>query len=139
MKHGRCALAGLLLALSAQGALGCGYCVEDKIASTYDHAVVTRAIGQKHQVAFFHIDGPILPDVATRRLLETLAESIPGVDKGSVRVAAETFTMSFAFDPKRAPLLTVQTALDRKLRTHKLELMPLRTIESIGELKTVRQ
>src|SRR4051812_38215939 len=130
---------GLLLALHAPGAAACGYCVEDKIASTYDHAVVTQALGQKHHVAFFHIDGPILPGDSAKQLLLRLAESIPGVDKGSVRVAVETFTISFAFDPKRAPLLTVQAAMDRKLRTHRLELMPLRTIESTGELKTVKR
>ena len=50
--------AALLLAGAASAALACGYCVEDKIASTYDHALVTQALAHKHHVAFFHIDGP---------------------------------------------------------------------------------
>ena len=48
-----------LLGLLGREASACGYCVEDKIASTYDHSVVTRALSQGHHVAFFHIDGPV--------------------------------------------------------------------------------
>lgn len=129
----------LLLTLAVQGVLACGYCVEDKIASTYDHAVITRAIGQKHHVAFFHIDGPVVPGEAAKRSLESLAESTPGVDKGSVRVALETLTVSFAFDPRRSPLAALQTAMDRKLAAKRLSLMPLRIIDSPAELKTVRR
>jgi hypothetical protein len=130
---------GLLLALNAPGALACGYCVEDKIASTYDHAVITKALAQKHQVAFYHVDGPIVPGEGAGRLLAALAEATPGVDKGSVRVAVETFTLSFAFDPKRAPLAAVQAAMDRKFAARKLSLMPLRIIESTAELKTLKR
>ena len=61
-----------LLALSRQ-ALACGYCVEDKMAAVYDHATVTRALAQKHQVAYFHIDGELPPGPATKRALEELA------------------------------------------------------------------
>ena len=129
--------AGLLLALNAPGAFACGYCVEDKIASTYDHAVVTQALAHRHQVAFFHIDGAVVPGEATKRSLEAIAESTPGVDKGSVRVAVDTFTISFSFDPRRAPLVTVQAALDKKLAAKKLSLMPLRIIDTVAELKTV--
>src|SRR5215213_9019935 len=83
-------LLALLLALVTPTALACGHCVEDKIASTYDHAVITLALAQKHHVAFFHIDGPIVPGDAARKSMEQMAESTPGVDKGSVRVALET-------------------------------------------------
>ena len=47
------AAVGLLL---AQAALACGYCVEDKIAAAYDHAVVVRAADRHHQVAFLSIE-----------------------------------------------------------------------------------
>jgi hypothetical protein len=133
------AIAGLLLALVAPGALACGYCVEDKVASTYDHAVVTRSLAQKHHVAFFHIDGPLVPGDATKKWLAALAESTPGVDKGSVRVAVDTLTLSFAFDPKKTPLIAVQTAMDRKLAAKKLALMPLKIIDAPAELKTVKR
>jgi hypothetical protein len=125
-------------ALAAGPALACGYCVEDKIASTYDHAVVVKAVGAGHHVAFFHLEGPLAKDDATRRALLSAAEAVPGVDKGSVRLALETLTLSFAFDPKRTSLVKAQGALDRKLAARKLSLFPMRTIERPGELKEIR-
>lgn len=133
------AVAGLLLALGAPGAFACGYCVEDKIASAYDHAVVTQSLAQKHHVAFFHIDGAVVPGEATRKSLEAIVQSTPGVDKASVRVAVETLTISFAFDPKKAPLIAVQAAIDRRLKPKNLSLMPLRIIDSPAELKLVKR
>ncbi len=132
-------IAGLVLALHAPGAFACGYCVEDKVASVYDHAVVTRSLAQKHHVVFFHIDGSLVPGEATRRALETLAESTPGVDRGSARVSVDTATLSVAFDPARSPMVAVQAALDRKLAARKLAVMPLRIIDAPAALKTVRR
>lgn len=131
------ALAGFLFCASR--ALACGYCVEDKVASTYDHAVVLKALSQKHQVAFFHIDGPIPPGDSSKRWLESAAESVPGVDKGTVRVAVDTMTLSFAFNPGRVPLVAVQTGIDRKLAAKKLAVMPLKVIEREAELKSVKR
>ena len=131
------AAAGLVLALHAPAGLACGYCVEDKVASVYDHAVVTRSLAQKHHVAFFHIDGNLAPGEATRRALEALAESTPGVDRGSVRVSVETASLSVAFDPRRSPMVAVQAALDRKFAARKLAVMPLRIIDAPAAMKTV--
>jgi hypothetical protein len=125
-----------LLAL-APFARACGYCVEDKIASTYDHALVKRSIEAGHHVAYYHLEGPLGNDEATRRALVAAAESVAGVDKGSVRIALATLTLSFAFDPQRAPLATIQNALDRKLASRKLSLFPLRVIERPAELKEI--
>ena len=131
------AAAGLLIALQAPAAVACGYCVEDKIASTYDHALVTRSLAQKHHVVYFHIDGPLAPGDATRRWLESAAASTAGVDKDSTRVAVDTLTISVAFDPQRTSLAALQNALDRKLAAKQLSLMPLRVIDGPAELKTV--
>jgi len=133
------AAAALLLVLHAPAGLACGYCVEDKIASTYDHAVVTRALGQGHHVAFFHIDGPAVPDEAIRRFIEASAESTPGVDKGSVRASVETVTLALAFDPGRASVASVIRVLDKKLAARRLSLMPLRVMDRIAELKEVKK
>ena len=135
--------ASLLLALAAPAAFACGYCVEDKVASTYDHAVVTRALAQRHHIAYLHIDGLVastaVKNEETRRALAALGEATPGVDQGSVRVAVDTFTMSFAFDPRRTSLVAVMAALDKKLAARKLTLMPLRIIDSPAELKTAKR
>jgi len=131
-------LAAALLAVSP-ALLACGYCVEDKIASTYDHAVVTRAIGAQHHVVYFHIDGPLVQDAATGRALAAAAQSVPGVDRDSVRVKVETLTISLAFDPRRVRLLQLQSALEKKLASRRLTLMPLRIMETPGDLATVRR
>jgi len=128
-----------LLLGAASGAQACGYCVEDKVASAYDHALVARSVGMGHHVAFYHLDGPLKASDATRRALLSAAESVPGVDKGSVRVSLDTLTIAFAFDPKRTSLAAAQNALDRKLAARKLSLFPMRVIERPGELKEIPQ
>jgi hypothetical protein len=117
--------------------MACGYCVEDKIATVYDHASVTRAVSSGHQVVFFHIEGARTPGRASRRELEAIAESVEGVDTGSVRVSLESASLAVAFDPRRASLAAVHTALDKKLAARRLSLMLLRVMDSPGELKTV--
>ncbi|MEK6243316.1 MAG: hypothetical protein AABM33_02360 [Pseudomonadota bacterium] len=122
-------LTALVLACNAPAALACGYCVEDKMAAAYDHAVVTRSLGQKHHVAFFHVEGNLVPGDAMKRALEALAESAAGVDKGSVRVSVELAALSVAFDPQRAPVAKLQSALERKLATRKVSLMLLQVMD----------
>jgi hypothetical protein len=134
--HLRALLAAAALALSSAAA-ACGYCVEDKIASVYDHALISGAVGRGHPVAFFHLDGPLGKDEATRRMLVQNAEATAGVDKGSVRLSLETLTISFAYDPARARLIAIQNQMDRKLAARKLSLFPLRVIERPAELKEI--
>ena len=129
----------LLFAVAGPAALACGVCVEDKIAAVYDHAVVAQALDQKHHVAFFHIDGPLAPGDATRRWLEAAVASTAGVDKGSTRVAADTLTISLAFNPRHTSLGALQNALDKKLAAKNLSLMPLRVIDGPAQLKTVKR
>ena len=57
-------LTALLAVVGAAEA--CGVCVEDKMAAVYDHTVVTRALNQKHYVAFFHVDGNLVAGEAER-------------------------------------------------------------------------
>lgn len=129
--------AGLLLAFEAPAVMACGHCIEDKIAAVYDHAAVTRAVGSGHQIAFFHIDGALAPGSPTRRGLEAIAESVEGVDRGSVRVSLESASLAVAFDPRRWSLGAVQKALEKKLAAKKLSLMLMRVMDSPGEFKTV--
>ena len=100
---------------------------------------MTQALAHKHQVAFFHVDGPLAPGDATRRWLESAASSTAGVDPGSTRVAVETLTISVAFDPQRTSLIKLQNALDKKLAAKKLTLMPLRVIDAPAQLSAVKR
>jgi hypothetical protein len=129
--------AGLALALQAPAAFACGYCVEDKIAAVYDHAVVAHALGRKHHIVFFHLDGTLPPGERTRRALEAIAESTAGVDKGSARASVESASLAVAFDPRRTPLTDVLQALERKLAPKQLSLLPLRVIDRPAEMKAV--
>jgi len=131
--------AGLALVLQAPAALACGYCVEDKIAAVYDHAVVERALSRKHHVVFFHIDGTLAPGERTRRALEAIAESTEGIDKGSARVSVESASLAVAFDPRRTPIVGVQNALERKLAAKQLSLLPLRVMDRPAEMNTVNR
>lgn len=124
----RAALAVLLLA-SGQ-ALACGYCVEDKIAATYDHAVVTHALAQKHHVAFLHVEGA----APSRKALEAAIYSAPGVDRGTVRVSADLLTVSFAFDPAKATLGAIHARAEKKLARERISLMPFEVMDRPGQL-----
>ena len=119
----RASLATLLFVSSH--ALACGYCVEDKIAATYDHAVVTKALAAKHQVAFLHVEGA----AASRRALEAAIYSAPGVDRGTVRVSSDLFTVSFAFDPSKATLGAIHARAEKKLAPARISLMPFEVMD----------
>ena len=128
-------LAVLLAASSA--ALACGHCVEDKVASVYDHELIRRAVAGGRHVVFFHVDGPVVRDEATRRALVGAAESLTGVDRGSVRVALETQTLALCFDPRRGSLVAIQESLEKRLAARRLVFYPLKMIERPAELKEI--
>ncbi len=133
----RLALAALVLALSATTALACGFCVEDKLAAVYDHALVNRALGARHHVAFCGIEGVVAGRAAQRGEITRALDAIAGVDRGSVRVSLEHATLSFAFDPARAPLPAVLRAARRTLAARGLTLVPLRVMDRADRLRAM--
>jgi hypothetical protein len=133
---GAFAAAAAVVALGAPGALACGYCAEDKVASVYDHAAVKRALDGRHHVVYFHIDGTLAPADAVLKTLRSGVESVAGVDRGSVRISLETASLALAFDPRRTTLAAVQNTLDAKLAPKKLSLFLFRVMDRPGDLKT---
>jgi hypothetical protein len=129
-------VAGLLLALQGTAAIACGHCVEDKIAAVYDYAIVTQALGQKHQVAFFAIEGVLTPGNDVRQIIKAV-ESASVADKDSARVSVESASLSVAFDPRHVPFATLQKALERKLAAQKLSLHPLRVMSRAAKIKAM--
>lgn len=121
----------LLAALLAAAPLAraCGYCVEDKMASVYDHAVVSKALAQQHHVAFFHVDGRLAAGEAGRQALLQAVESAPGADKGGARFSLESASLSVAFDPRRTSVMALQKGIDGKLAARKLSLMLLQVMD----------
>jgi len=104
------AAAPLLLVPAAPAAWGCGVCVEDKVAATYDYAVLQRAAAAGHLVVYCGIDGP-----ADAARLRAAAARVGGIDRGSVRVAAEPAAVSFALDPAQQSPQAAAAALQRAL------------------------
>ena len=114
--------------LFAQAALACGYCVEDKIAAAYDHAVVVSAMDRRHEVAFLSIE--TAPAGSRERAIAGAVESVAGVDRGTVRVSLEGRAVSFAFDPARAPASAIVGSLQRKLAAQGVGVTMLRVLDA---------
>ena len=85
-----------LVAPAISGA--CGACDEDKVAATYDHAVVSRAAAANDVLVYGRIDGRF--DGAR---LNAVTRRIPGVRQASVRISTEFRALSFAVDARRRP------------------------------------
>jgi hypothetical protein len=124
----RRAAALLALLLAAGPALACGVCVEDKIASCYDHAVVSQARTQGVSVAFFAIVGDVIRTEETRKALLQAIDATPGVRKGTARVSLENAALSFAFDPARLTVEDAERRLGARLAPRGLRVGHLRTL-----------
>jgi len=81
-------------------AIACGVCLEDKVAATYDHALVQRALGQHRVVVFAEPRSAV--DERRLKAFAARAARAPGVDASTVRTSAAPQSVSFVLDPKRA-------------------------------------
>ena len=97
-----------LVAPAISGA--CGACSEDKVAATYDHAVVSRAAAAGDVLVYGRIDGRF--DGAR---LSSMTRRIPGVRHASIRVSTEFRALSFAVDARRRPAWQTVAAVRRAL------------------------
>jgi hypothetical protein len=86
----------------------CGVCDEDKVAATYDHAVVDRAMSTHHQVVFVAIDGPVSGAMINRRIAAA-AMKVRGVVTGTLRTSISPLAFSFALGGKQSPAAAVST------------------------------
>jgi hypothetical protein len=84
----------------------CGACDEDKIAATYDHAVIDRAIARHHQVVFVAIDGPVSAAKISRRVTAA-APKVRGFVTGTLRTSLSPTAFSIALDGTRRPEVAV--------------------------------
>jgi hypothetical protein len=91
-------------------AWSCGACVEDKVAATYDHAVVQRAAAAGDTVVFCDVAGRF--DMGQ---LQRAAARANGVVAHSVRVSREPAALSFAIDARRQSPQAVAQAMQQAL------------------------
>jgi len=78
------------------GVLACGVCVEDKVAATYDHAVIRRAIERHQDVLFVSIEGA--DAIVVERRLAQAARALHGADAKTLRISASPAAFSIAID-----------------------------------------
>ena len=91
--------------------LACGYCLEDRIASVYDHVLVAKTKKLNQKMLYLVWDGPANRDEKTRRHLIEIASRIKGVTQGSVRVALEPPTIGLAYQPLIVSRERIETLL----------------------------
>ena len=120
-------LASLLL-IGTTSAMACGHCIEDKVAAVYDHAIVAKAVREKHVVAFFGIEGPLVVNTASKQDIQKMMGSISGVDPNTSRISLETGSISLAFNPIVLSYPALLDSLDKKMKSKKLSLFPLELI-----------
>ena len=119
-------LAFAVLALPV-AAFACGACDEDKVAATYDHAVLTRAAARHDIVVFAGIEGSGNADTLARAV-KTAAGRTPGVDRTSIRASANPPAVAFAVDAGgRTPESIVQ-AVARSTTSPGVKLEVLRVV-----------
>ncbi len=96
--------AALLAAGGSAPARACGACIEDRVAATYDHGVIERAMAKRQQVVFVAIDGDVDASAVDRSIG---GARVPGVVTGSLRTSASPAAFSFALAASHAPARAV--------------------------------
>ena len=119
-------LATALALATAADAFACGACIEDKVAATYDHAVIARAAAHHRIVVFAAVDGPG-DAVESAKTLVGAAARVPGVDRTSIRAAAAPRALSFALDPRAVSPEKALAAIE-KGAAHGLRLALIRVM-----------
>ena len=103
-------------------AQACGVCVEDKVAATYDHAVVQRAAAQGKVMVFCEVNGGL-----DARRIRNAAREVRGLDSSSLRLSREPSALSFALDPAQqspqSAVLAIQRAVPAGIRLKIVQLI----------------
>ncbi|HMA06463.1 MAG TPA: hypothetical protein VKP68_01285 [Ramlibacter sp.] len=118
--------AAVLLAL-APTAWACGVCVEDKVAATYDHAVVQRAAAAGKAMVYCEIHGSL-----DARRWQSAARRVRGLDPASVRVSSEPAAISFALDTSRQSPQAAAAALQQALPGSRVAIVRLITSKELS-------
>ena len=115
------------IAIASGSAYACGACIEDKVAATYDHAVVTKATAKGQVVVFGTFDG--VPNLEiTRDRMRAIAPQIKGVQRGTVQVSIAPPAFSFALDRRVQTPEGASAALARRLAMPGVRLSVIRVM-----------
>ena len=94
--------AWLVATFAPPAVMACGVCIEDRVAATYDHAIITAAIAKRQQVVFVGIDGPVAASTIGTRIAAA-ARRVPGLKPGTLRTSGAPLAFSFALDESQKP------------------------------------
>jgi len=112
----------LALAGAASAAWPCGVCVEDKVAATYDWAVMQQAVAKGQAVVFCELAGR----VDAQRITQA-ARQVRGLERASLRISQDPAALSFAMDAAQqspqAAVAAMQRALPAGLRVKVLKVV----------------
>jgi len=114
-----------LLGLVSLNVLACGYCLEDRISSVYDHVLVAKTKQLNQKMLYLIWDGPANRDEAMRHELISIASRLPGITKGSVRVSLEPATIGLAYQPLKISREQVEALLLQRLKSKKIVVSSL--------------
>jgi hypothetical protein len=118
-----------LSAIWSASALACGVCIEDKVAATYDHAVVMRAAATHKLMVFGEISGPVDMKEAMSKITRT-APKVRGIDRRSVRTSLSPSAFSFALDATKCAPDAAVAELQKRLQIPGATLVLLQVMSS---------
>ena len=113
--------------LAAPLAQGCGDCVEDRMAATYDHDLVVVAMGRGHQIVFTDVTSQALTRTEWH-LLSWTVQSVRGMMKGSVRISKSPMALSFEIDPKATAAAAAIREINRRVGKQPVRVSLIRTM-----------
>lgn len=125
MKHLLLRLTTATAMIASGAALACGACVEDKVAATYDHAVISQAKAKHQQVLFVALDGPNAERAAQR--ITAAAAKVRGVETKTLRMSASPAAFSIAAARSEPPERAVAAFRDA-LRDPAMQLTLVRVM-----------
>jgi hypothetical protein len=120
--------AGALL-LTAAEATACGICDEDKVAATYDYAVIREAAGKHQTVAFAAVGGLDGVSDGLAQALRNAVASSKGVVRDSVRVSPSPPAISFAFDPAVQAAQSLLVELQKQFEAKGLQFRLIKVLQ----------
>ena len=106
----------------------CGFCIEDKVAATYDHPQVTRALQRGHEVLFLEVVGAEPANQAQWCALVRTVEGVVGVWRGSVRTSVAPPALSFEFDASRSSAATALARINDRLHKQQVRVELIRIV-----------
>lgn len=128
MKLNFAALLLMACAVAMPAAYACGICIDDKVASAYDHAVVQNAWKHGKVVVFCELTGPHEVKKLTQEA-KAAAQGLRGVDDSSIRTGQDLAIVSFVLDGSTQTPAAAVGELQQRLKASSVMPKLLKVLE----------